>query len=152
MIQRIQSVYLLLALIVLGLMGWLPLGGIAADSQIYNFSIQNISNDLSGEVVQNALPLMLMLGIIMILQIAVIFGFKNRVRQMRIATYNIILMLGLIGVGAYFAYSTINEIGDALYTFKIASIFPVVAAILNYLGIRAIGKDEALVRSIDRIR
>ncbi|MDD2382096.1 MAG: DUF4293 family protein [Mariniphaga sp.] len=31
-------------------------------------------------------------------------------------------------------------------------IFPLLAVVLDYLAIRAIGKDEVLVRSMDRIR
>jgi hypothetical protein len=37
-------------------------------------------------------------------------------------------------------------------SFNIAVVFPLIAIILDYLAIRNIGKDEALVRSIDRIR
>jgi hypothetical protein len=36
--------------------------------------------------------------------------------------------------------------------FKVTVVFPVVAAILDFLAIRALGKDEALVRSLNRIR
>ena len=36
--------------------------------------------------------------------------------------------------------------------FRIAIIFPLVALILDYLALRAIFKDETLVRSLDRIR
>ena len=36
--------------------------------------------------------------------------------------------------------------------FRIAIIFPIVALILDYLALRAIFKDETLVRSLDRIR
>jgi hypothetical protein len=34
----------------------------------------------------------------------------------------------------------------------IAIIFPVIAIILDYLALRAIFKDEMLVKSLDRIR
>ena len=41
---------------------------------------------------------------------------------------------------------------DGIVSYEITAIFPFVAAILTYLAIRAIGKDEALIRSMDRIR
>ena len=37
-------------------------------------------------------------------------------------------------------------------SFKFALSFPLVSLILNYLAIRNIGADEALVRSLDRLR
>jgi len=40
----------------------------------------------------------------------------------------------------------------ATASFKIAVAFPLVAIILDYLAIRSIGKDEALIRSLNRIR
>ncbi|HPR62021.1 MAG TPA: DUF4293 domain-containing protein [Prolixibacteraceae bacterium] len=152
MIQRIQTVYLLLALILLGLMAWLPLGEIIANGDIFTFGIKGVNNIKTGELIVNGWPLLAMLAIIELVQLAIIFGYKNRVRQMRFATFNIIIMLGLFVVGFIFVRSSLNTIGDGAYGFKIAMAFPFVAIILNYLAIRAIGKDEALVRSIDRIR
>lgn len=152
MIQRIQTVYLLLSLILIGLMAWLPLGEIIANGDIFSFGIKGVNNSQTGELIVNGWPLLAMLAIIEMVQLAIIFGYKNRVRQMRFATFNILLMLGLFVVGFIFVRSSLNTIGDGAYGFKIAMSFPFVAIILNYLAIRAIGKDEALVRSIDRIR
>lgn len=152
MIQRIQTVYLLIALILLGLLAWLPLGEILVGGQFYNFTINGIKSDQTQELIYNGLPLLMMLVIILVLQLVIIFGFKKRVRQMRLATFNIILMFGILGVSWYFIQAGLKQIGDGVYHFKIAMAFPIVAAILNYLAIRAIGKDEALVRSVDRIR
>ena len=152
MIQRIQTVYLALALILLGLIAWLPLAEVVVAGEVFTFTIKGIVNQASGEVLQNGVPLMVILAIVLVLQIMIILGYKKRVRQMRMATYNIILMLGMIGVCFYFKYATFKEMTVDASAYKMALIFPVVAAILNYLAIRAIGKDEALVRSIDRIR
>jgi hypothetical protein len=49
----------------------------------------------------------------------------------------------------FFLYTSFDDIKVA---FKIPMSFPLIAIILDYLSIRAIGKDEALVRSLDRIR
>lgn len=152
MLQRIQTVYLAIALVFIGLMGWLPLGEVAVNGEVYTFYVKGIINEATGEQLQAGLPIMAFLGIVIGLQIAIIFGFKKRVRQMRMATYNIILMLGVIGVAFVFKYLTFKDMGDVVNNHRIALVFPLVAAVLNYLAIRAIGKDEALVRSVDRIR
>ena len=152
MLQRIQTVYLAIALILLGLMAWLPLAEISVADTVYSFSTKGVVHESSGKVLQNGIPLMVMLGIALLLQVVIIFGYKKRIQQMRLATYNIILMLGMIGLFFYFKYATFKDMEVDLVNYKIALVFPFVAAILNYLAIRAIGKDEALVRSIDRIR
>lgn len=152
MIQRIQTVYLALALILIGFMAWLPLGEIATSNLVFDFNIKGVFNEETGKVVVSGWPLVMLLVIIEVIQIMIIFGYKNRIRQMRMATFNILLMVGLLAVSWFFVRSSLKTIGGGVYVFKMAMAFPLVAAILNYLAIRAIGKDEALVRSIDRIR
>lgn len=153
MLQRIQTVYLLLALILVGLLAWLPLGDIIAGEELYEFTIRGVFNAETGNVEINGWPLIAMLAVIEVLQLLIVFGFKNRVRQMRMAVFNILIMIGFLAVAWFFVHSSIKELGgEGGYSFNIALAFPIVAAILNYLAIRAIGKDEALVRSIDRIR
>jgi hypothetical protein len=68
---------------------------------------------------------------------------------MRVIVFTILLMLGLFGMFFFFTYYSFS---GAQISFKISMVFPLVAVILDYLAIRAIGKDEALIRSIDRIR
>lgn len=152
MIQRIQSVYLMLSLILVALMAWLPLGEIATASTIYSFNIRGVFNEQTAKMVVNGWPLLMMLIIIELIQLLVIFGFKNRVLQMRLSTFNIILMVGIFVVCFVFVKMSLKSIGEGTYVFKIVMAFPFVALILNYLAIRAIARDEALVRSIDRIR
>lgn len=152
MIQRIQTIYLLISLILLGLIAWLPLGEVAVGDHIYQFTIKGISSDQTQKMVYNGLPLIILTGIILMLQIVVIFSFKNRIRQMRLATFNLLLMLGILGVSWFFVHSAMKTLGEGVYQFRLPMSFPIIGAILNYLAIRAIGKDEALVRSVDRIR
>ncbi|MDA3818016.1 MAG: DUF4293 domain-containing protein [Prolixibacteraceae bacterium] len=153
MLQRIQTVFLLLALILIGLLAWLPLGDIIAGTELYEFTIRGVFHAENGNVVINAWPLIALLAVIEILQLLIIFGYKNRVRQMRMAVFNILIMLGFLAAAWFFVHLSLKELGgEGGYSFKIPLAFPIVAAILNYLAIRAIGKDEALVRSVDRIR
>ncbi|MGM0408670.1 MAG: DUF4293 family protein, partial [Bacteroidota bacterium] len=61
------------------------------------------------------------------------------------------LMIGYLGLNYYYIQSFVSQL-NGIVSYKITVIFPFVAAILTYLAIRAIGKDEALIRSMDRIR
>ncbi len=147
MLQRIQTVYLLIAALLLGMLLPYPLADLSVGSEIYRFSIEGIFKGT--EKVFNGLPLIIFLSLIMILHVYVIFSYKKRIRQMRVLGFTIILLVGLFGLFFYFAYAGFE---GATVSFKIPVVFPVVAAILDYLAIRNIGKDEALIRSIDRLR
>jgi hypothetical protein len=92
---------------------------------------------------------MILIGIIAVLHLVTIFLYKKRILQIRILAFTIILMLGLFGLFFYFTYASFEEVKVA---FKVAVALPLVCVILDWLAIRAIGKDEALVRSLDRIR
>lgn len=147
MIQRIQTFFLAVSILLLALLYKLPLAEISTNNTIYLFDIMGIHN--SDSIVFSGLPLIIFLSLIIALHVFVIFSFKKRIRQIRILTFTITLLLGLCGIFFYFAYASLDE---AVVSFKIPVAFPIVAIILDYLAIRGIGRDEALVRSVDRLR
>ena len=61
-------------------------------------------------------------------------------------------MLGFYGLFAFFCWNLDSRIDPLSLSLKIALSFPLVSLILDYLAIRNIGADEALVRSLDRLR
>ncbi len=147
MIQRIQTVYLLISILLLGLLFWLPLADITSGTDIYQFTIKGITK--GEEQLFSGLPFMVFLMIIIALHLAVVFMYKNRIRQIRILVFSMVLLLGLFGVFFYFTYAGFD---GARASFRIPVAFPLIAMILDYLAIRGIGKDEALIRSLNRIR
>ena len=146
MIQRIQTVYLLISIFLTGLLLWLPLADITSGDRL-SFDISGIHK--GEELVYNGLPLVIFLIIIIALHVAVVFLYRKRIAQIRILVFTIILLLGLFGIFFYFAYMGFE---GAKASFKIPAAFPLVVIILDYLAIRSIGKDEALIRSLNRIR
>ncbi len=147
MIQRIQTIYILLAGLLTATLFKLKFADIIVNDELMTFAAKGIFKD--SEQVFNGLPIMIFIGIITLLHIVIIFMYKKRIRQIRLLVFSIILQLGLFGIFFYFTYAGFD---DAKVAFKIPVAFPVVAIILDYLAIRAIGKDEALVRSLNRIR
>ena len=152
MIQRIQTVYLFIASLLVALTGWMPMAEMARGTEVFRFTAKGIFDTATQQLVINGWPLLVMAIIICALQMVTIFLYKKRMLQIRISTFNLILMIGFIGVSWFFIHSSKKTMGEFVYAFKAAISFPLVAAILNYLAIRAIGRDEALVRSVDRIR
>jgi hypothetical protein len=147
MIQRIQTVYIFMAAVLTALLFGFDFAELVINGELYLFDASGIVH--GEEVVFDGLPVMGFIGLIILLHVSVIFMYKNRIRQIRVLAFTIILLLGLIGIMFYFLHSGFEN-PEVVY--KIPMTFPLVAAVLDYLAIRAIGKDEALVRSLDRIR
>ncbi|MFA5330100.1 MAG: DUF4293 domain-containing protein [Prolixibacteraceae bacterium] len=147
MIQRIQTLYILISAILVGLLFLLPFAEIVKDGAVYLFNYKGIL--LDGTVKEDGVAISVLIGIILALHGFAILSYKNRVRQIRVIVFTILIMLGLFGL---FFFFTMYSFKDAQLSYKVSMVFPIVAIILDYLAIRAIGKDEALIRSIDRIR
>ena len=147
MIQRIQTVFLLVAELLVALLFFLKFADLSVNEELYTFTVNGIFND--DTMVFNGLPIMIFIGLILFLHLVIILMYKKRVLQIRMLVFTIILLLGLFGMFFYFTYAGFT---GAQVAFKVPVAFPVIAVILDYLAIRAIGKDEALVRSLDRIR
>ncbi len=147
MIQRIQTVYILIAEVLIATLFGLKLADLSANGELLEFYAKGI---MSGqESVFDGLPILIFIGLITLLHVVILFLYKKRIRQIRLLVFTIILLLGLFGMFFYFAYAGFD---GAKVAFKIPVAFPVAAVILDWLAIRAIGKDEALIRSLDRLR
>lgn len=147
MIQRIQTVFILVAAILVSLLFKLKFADFTANNEFYTYVAKGIFK--GKELVFNGLPILIFIGLIAALHFVIIFLYKKRLLQIRLLAFTIVLLAGLFGMFFYFTYAGFEEIKVA---FKIPVAFPVVAIVLDYLAIRAIGKDEALIRSINRIR
>ena len=147
MIQRIQTIYLFISGLLMALLLKLKLADLVVNSEFYSFTADGILSD--DKVIFSGLPLQIFIGLIILLHIIIIFLFKKRILQLRATAFVILIMLGLFGLFFYFAYSGFD---GAKVSFKIPVALPIVAAILDFLAIRSIGKDEAMIRSLNRLR
>ncbi len=80
-----------------------------------------------------------------------IFLFRNRMLQIRMAIFNSILLIGYYGVFLVFMFMLKADL-DASFRLSWALSLPLVSIILNYLALRAIGRDEVMVKAADRLR
>lgn len=152
MIQRIQSIYLLVATILLGSVFAYPYAELlSADGQLFIFNFNGLSVENQNGLYLLTVPPIILLVITTLISFISIFLYKKRILQMRMNAFNILLMIGYLGLNYYYIQNFSKQL-DGVVSYQITAIFPFVAAILTYLAIRAIGKDEALIRSMDRIR
>ena len=137
MLQRIQTIYLLLAFVVTGILQFfIPLWTLS-DGKNYFF-------------MQNQVYVVI-LGLSTTLTLLSIVSYKKRQNQFVIGRLNIILNLILLGL---FVYRSLNVSGEtpAVSEKGIGMFLPIVAIVLLVLANKAIKKDEDLVKSVDRLR
>lgn len=152
MIQRIQSLYLLGSFILIGIMFFFPLAELKAVGQTYEFLYRGIPAIAEGApAIFIAYPVAILLSVIALVSLITIFLFKKRMIQIRLTIFNMVCMLGAMGLIYYSINSQASEL-NAIANYSIINAFPLVALILSYLALRGIGKDEAMIRSMDRIR
>jgi hypothetical protein len=137
MIQRIQTVYLLIALVILGALPFVFPLFTMSDGKEFHFM-----NDSFYTV---------LFGLSTTLTLISIMYFKKRQHQFVLNRLTIILNLILLGL---FVYRSLNLSGEAVQVSEkgIGMFLPIVAIVFLALANRAIKKDEDLVKSADRLR
>ncbi len=161
MIQRIQTIYLFFAAVAMAMTLHFPLGTIVAGADEIVLNAFNVS--ILGESVQATwlyICLIVMLALPTLLSAIIIFLYKNRMLQFRLCMSNIVLHVGAMACIAVFCWRMSVGIAalepyqgvEPIFKLDWASIMPVISIILIALAMRGIAKDEALVRSLDRIR
>jgi len=136
MIQRIQSVYLILVALLAAVVPFVAYLWLDAQGEEF-FAKYDI-------LVSSAFYIIAGLALV------AIFLFKNRKNQFVVNRLNMILNLFLLG---FFVYRSLNLSGETLVSEKgIGMLIPVFSIVFLVLANRAIKKDEDLVKSVDRLR
>ena len=140
MIQRIQTIYLLISTIFLILVSFNDCIKFlnAGDDCVYKYST------MDSPVV------MTILIITILLTFGSIFLFNKRVLQMRVVGFATILVL--LNIIAFAVFVAMDDCMDYSISITWATFLPIVSVVMNLLAIKAIGIDEAKVRSLNRLR
>ncbi len=161
MLQRIQTVYLLVALIAIILTFFSPVSiytfGDTVDTYLgtvsfYLFGLEKQPESL-GPFYKFLfyLPLILCAALILALTVLTILQYKKRLRQLR--TINLTILLNIVLIVLLFFYTDkISKDLSLPSTYKIGSVFPLISLVFLILAMYAIKKDERLVRSLNRLR
>ena len=139
MIQRIQTIYLLVVAIIMTIPLYVPIAQLLIPNDAsYNFFTYGV----------------VLIGENSVLQAhywALLIMFKKRFLQLRLCIVEIILLIGAIILMWYH----INQFADKMNAeilYKFSLILPVICIIFTYMAIRGILKDIKLLKSFDRIR
>ena len=97
-------------------------------------------------------PLSVFFILVVVLTFLNIFLYRNRIRQMRICIFLVLLYLGMGGMIFYYIGVAKHQLDGAQTLHKWRIIIPPIALILTYLAFRRIRRDELMVKAYDRIR
>lgn len=150
MIQRVQTIYLLLVVALGVALIWLPVVQFVMPADAAELQIWELSA-LGGAPLQGLWGLLVTTALIPLLALIDIFLFKKRLLQARLNIFSIMLCLGYYGVLAIYIWLAKMSMGVEWHILPFAS-FPLVCLVLTMMATRRILKDEALVRAADRIR
>lgn len=141
MIQRIQSVWLLLAALIMAAIFYFPL---------YKFSG---TSKLPLTVGEDFLAIVLA-GASILLSLIAIFLFKNRKNQKGLIWINILLCISLQAwlIMSVNKKTSVAELTNVAGYYWIGLFLPLISLILLFMAKGGINKDEKLVKSLDRLR
>lgn len=158
MIQRIQSVYILLALVAGALTFFLPFAHFyAGEVQIAEYAMFgafNVQSDTFEMANPFPFPMWIMATLTILMTIFALVSYKKRTVQMKLVRLGFLMNLSFI-VYLFFAIDKVNaELyeGSMDILYHTGFYMPVIAVVFLFLAQRGIKSDEALVKSLDRLR
>ena len=150
MLQRIQTLFLLLASVCMLVATVTPLASFFYNGNPVVFEAMGLFRD--GNLENSTWALFVIGAISSLLSLMTVFLYKARIVQIRISIFNIFLMIGFYLYFGFLIFRINPEAGLQFQKIGIGVIMPAIAIILTYLAIRKIGADEVLVRSLNRLR
>ena len=155
MIQRIQSIYFLLAGLAIFALFLFPLAhNVYINGIASTISVTGVTQDSGGQQasVQSFTALIAATAVVGILPLALIFLYKNRKQQINLAYGYIFVIIAY----TYWQVQTVKSVVD-INTFKtsnfgIGVLLSSISIVLTLLAIKAIQRDEKLIKSADRLR
>lgn len=152
MIQRIQTVYLLLAAILMAVTVFSPIVDLQSQSVCLLNGLGCYVSDAPTHINYLLWIASGLLAISTLITLVNIFSYKNRKKQIKMCrTTSLIIILLYVIIGIYLFWA--NQTSSIeLSSLKYGIILPLIALILILLASSRIKSDEKLVQSLNRIR
>jgi hypothetical protein len=158
MIQRIQSLYLFVVAVACTLLFFFPMidyiDPVKGSYKLFAMGMR--SDGVPGILFfRETLPLLLLVIASLVLALITIFFYKRRRLQLQLVSINVLLHVIFIGL-VFFLYNNFFEhhiTGSGISgAYQFGMYIPLISLVFLILASRAIRKDEALVKSTDRLR
>ena len=152
MIQRIQSIFLLISLIAWGLLFFNPVMGFTDGAgKAWELNCNGISESAGGKLVLGAIPMLVLFVLTELLAVVAFFSYSRRALQLRATVLG--MMLQILSYGIILVYTLQGKAQlDAKPQLLFWTIMPLIAAVSSYFAFRGIRRDILLLRAQDRLR
>lgn len=155
MLQRIQTIFLLFVLVFSIAFYIFPTGTVLLNDDI-ELSVRlwgfNYLDSSKESVVMPGWYMVVLNAVITLTTLVTIILFRHRSLQVRFSIFNIIVQLGFFAMLFVYLYLCRETAGGISYHTNLMIVFPIAQVILTILAIRSILIDNALVKSVDRLR
>jgi formate hydrogenlyase subunit 3/multisubunit Na+/H+ antiporter MnhD subunit len=153
MIQRVQSIYLVLASLALFALFLFPVANVFDTDGAKKITITGVHQNIEGQMVQtdNFILLTVATVILAVLPLVLIFLYKNRKKQM---LYTYLLIVVVIAYSFWLSKVLVGATSNALQLsdYSIGAGLSSICVLFLVLAAKAINRDEKLVKSADRLR
>ena len=156
MIQRIQSIYLLVVAASMASLFFLPFSSVETTENgvvsMHVFDVMGHKTFQDNIQIQNATfyPILILTPVVIALSLLNLLLYKHRLKQIRLC--QLIMLLIVVLVVLIFQQSETRATDVTHVVYHIGTYITVVAIVWVFLASKAIKKDEELVRSADRLR
>lgn len=152
MIQRIQTIWLLLAGITISCLLIFPMATAPVGTSTYELLATGLYQKTGGQTtkLETYTPLMISTIAVALMSFINIFNFRNRTAQKRLIMGNVVLIIGLSFWCSRYAQKIPGDVANANY--NVGMFLPVIAIVFCILAMRGINHDEKLLKSADRLR
>lgn len=164
MIQRVQSLFLLIAFIATVLLFFFPVGSVTEYTQVQSETLETDYYELYATGFKDPsqasipklsnytfVPLIILICMELILIFYTVLRYKNRMHQLKLVKMGIFINIILVA-GIFLNYPKLFTDTQIAIEPGTGAYFPLISLIFLVMAYRYILKDEKLVKSVDRLR
>ncbi|MDR0603994.1 MAG: DUF4293 domain-containing protein [Bacteroidales bacterium] len=157
MIQRIQTLLLLVAVICFVAACFMPVGHITSHDTYYRITPWVLKVDISdGKIIHPTYFIGMLQALLAIISFIAIFLYKKRTVQSKFCTaaiiVNFILIITMLWVYPNHVFPKITYLSGAEVEYSLWTLLSIVPLICLYFANKFIIRDEKMVRAADRLR
>lgn len=152
MIQRIQSVYLLIGVVMSLACLCMQIGLFSSEGLVVAKEYNLWSVQADGSWTFSQWPLFVVLLLSAAISAYAIFAYRNRKAQARLCLFSSLLVIGWYALYAVYGQVLADAESGVEFTPSLTAVLPAVSVVFYLLARRGILADERLVRAADRIR
>ena len=156
MIQRKQTVFLLLVIIASAVSFFFPLADFIGEKESIVLFVQKahslVPDSAFNKNVYFSLPLLSATGFVVLFSLITIFLYKRRKTQMQIIKVCILVEIAFIGLFFLYYVNFLQKLTGGTAEYKTGAFMPLISLVFLVLAYRGVLQDEKLVRSADRLR